>query len=354
MTSLLQTGLNGHLPPPPEKRFLISCLFLFLLILTPAYAQRVVTAGGFQRLLDEAAGGQLVVDTAIIFMNLDPLRGGGDTVTIPPGTELVIKNTILRMFPGSLTISEDAQLNAIDQSQVIAEGESIIHSRGGILIENSTFDVAGDSRTVFDGTVTLGANTVFETSGDTEINGELTIDADAVWNNEGNVKIGGNPLVPEGPKTINNFGVINNNGTITNDAGTIKNFDGGSIVGTTPDNLNGGTVEEVGSDPVGAAFGDVEDLDQGWMRSDWLGNFNTTFFPWIFHVEHSWTYVFEASTPASVFQYDLSSQGWFFTSSNEYPNLYNFSRSSWVFYFKETTGPRQFADLQTGEFFSLD
>ena len=24
MTSLLQTGLNGHLPAPPEKRFLIS------------------------------------------------------------------------------------------------------------------------------------------------------------------------------------------------------------------------------------------------------------------------------------------------------------------------------------------
>ena len=258
------------------------------------------------------------------------------------------------MFSSSLTISEDAQLNAIDQSQVIAEGGSIIHSRGGILIENSTLDVVGDSRAVFDGTVTFGANTVFETEGDTEINGELTINADAVWNNEGNVKIGGNPLVPEGPKTIHNFGVINNNGTITNDAGTIKNVDGGSIVGTTPDNLNGGTVEEVGGDPVGAAFGDVEDLGQGWMRSDWFGDFNTSFFPWIFHIEHSWTYVFEGSTPASVFQYDLSSQGWFFTSSTEYPNLYSFSRNSWVFYFKETTGPRQFADLQTGEFFSLD
>ena len=27
MTSLLQTGLNGHLPAPPEKRFLISNAF---------------------------------------------------------------------------------------------------------------------------------------------------------------------------------------------------------------------------------------------------------------------------------------------------------------------------------------
>ena len=39
---------------------------------------------------------------------------------------------------------------------------------------------------------------------------------------------------------------------------------------------------------------------------------------------------------------------------SNYPNLYSFGRNSWVFYFDATSAPRQFVDLQTGEFFSLE
>ena len=114
------------------------------------------------------------------------------------------------------------------------------------------------------------------------------------------------------------------------------------------------TVESDETDPLGDALGETVDLGEGWMRSDWLDDFNTGFFPWIFHAQHGWTFVSEESAPDSVFLFDLSTEGWFFTSSAIYPNLFNFGRNSWVFYFEGTAGPRQFVDLQSGEFFQSE
>ena len=101
-------------------------------------------------------------------------------------------------------------------------------------------------------------------------------------------------------------------------------------------------------------FGGGEDLGGGWHFSEWFGFYNVNFFePWVFHLEHVWMFVTAESTPESMFLYDLSSEGWFFTDSTQYPNLFSFARSAWVFYFKETAGPRNFVDLGSGEFFDL-
>ena len=90
-----------------------------------------------------------------------------------------------------------------------------------------------------------------------------------------------------------------------------------------------------------------------WVRSDWLGDFNISFFPWIFHAQHLWMFAFDESTPDNIFLFDLASAGWFYTSSTLYPNLFAFDRNSWVFYFAGTSGPRDFVDLQTQEFFTI-
>ena len=113
-------------------------------------------------------------------------------------------------------------------------------------------------------------------------------------------------------------------------------------------------VDAADSDPVADALGETMELGEGWVRSDWLGDFNSSNFPWIFHAQHSWTYVFEESAPDNVFLFDLSSDGWLFTSPATYPNLFSFERNSWVFYFEGTVGPRQFVDLQSGEFFNME
>ena len=65
-------------------------------------------------------------------------------------------------------------------------------------------------------------------------------------------------------------------------------------------------------------------------------------------------FIWEDSTADNLFAFDLGSRQWFFTDMSNYPNLFSFGRSSWVFYFEGTSGPREFVDLQSGEFFSLD
>ena len=101
-------------------------------------------------------------------------------------------------------------------------------------------------------------------------------------------------------------------------------------------------------------FGGGEDLGGGWHFSDRYGFYNVNFMPWIFHLQHEWMFLTAKSVADSVFLYDLSSQGWFFTGATQYPNLFSFARSTWVFYFEDTAGPRDFVDLGTSEFFSLD
>ncbi len=113
------------------------------------------------------------------------------------------------------------------------------------------------------------------------------------------------------------------------------------------------TVEGEDIDPTTAAFGETTDLGEMWVRSDWLGDFNISFFPWIFHAQHLWMFAFDESTPDNIFLFDLASAGWFYTSSTLYPNLFAFDRNSWVFYFAGTSGPRDFVDLQTQEFFTI-
>ena len=119
----------------------------------------------------------------------------------------------------------------------------------------------------------------------------------------------------------------------------------------------GGTIVTYGiTASTPAPFEDSVELGAGWRFSEWFGSFNTSFFPWIFHSEHSWMYVFEESTADDIFFYDLRLEGWLFTSSGVYPSMYSFGRNAWIFYFVGVgaTGQRWFVDLQTGEFLILD
>ena len=114
------------------------------------------------------------------------------------------------------------------------------------------------------------------------------------------------------------------------------------------------TVEGEDSNPVADALGEASELGEGWVFSDWLGSYNVNVFPWIFHAEHGWMFVFDASVPDNVFLFDLSSEGWFWTNNTTYPSMFSFARSAWLFYFAGTSGPRDFVNLQTGEFLTIE
>ena len=112
-------------------------------------------------------------------------------------------------------------------------------------------------------------------------------------------------------------------------------------------------VEEQEELTAKALFPDAAELGDGWWFSNWFGSFNTGFFPWIFHAEHAWMYIWEDSSPDEVYLFDQGSGQWLYTAAETYPNLYSFSRNSWVFYFEGTSGPREFVDLQTSDFFTI-
>ena len=112
------------------------------------------------------------------------------------------------------------------------------------------------------------------------------------------------------------------------------------------------TITVVGGDP--GLFDDAAELGDGWVLSDWLGSVNLNFDPWLFHAEHGWLFLATGSTPENVFLFDLSTESWFWTKAITYPNMYYFGSNAWVFYFEGSTGPRNFVNLESGEFFNLD
>ena len=104
------------------------------------------------------------------------------------------------------------------------------------------------------------------------------------------------------------------------------------------------------------AFEGSSDLGEDWWFSDWFGSFNIAFASggWLFHAQHGWMFVFAGSTPESLYFFDLASDGWFWTNTVSYPSLFSFGRNSWAFYFEGSSSPREFTDLVSGEFFSLN
>ena len=107
-------------------------------------------------------------------------------------------------------------------------------------------------------------------------------------------------------------------------------------------------IKEVSADPFGGT-----DLGAGWFESSWYGTYNTSTTPWFFHLQHDFQFPVAGAAAGEVFIYDLASEDWWWTSSTSYPSIYSFGRASWIFYFIDTAGPRNFVDLITNEFFDL-
>ena len=57
----------------------------------------------------------------------------------------------------------------------------------------------------------------------------------------------------------------------------------------------------------------------GFFFSVWYGYYNPTFFPWVFHPEQSWQYIFPTQTSGEVFTYDLECGDFWWTTSVSQP-----------------------------------
>lgn len=133
--------------------------------------------------------------------------------------------------------------------------------------------------------------------------------------------------------------------------------DGSTGTGATPetalalDNIQILAAAEAGGNPVLGFFPTATDQGGGNYTSPWLGSFNATSFPWILHNEHGYLYC--TGTSDSIWFYDLSLQGWMYTTPSVYPWLWSAQTvgditADWHYYFVGTKSPRYFVRLPQG------
>jgi hypothetical protein len=92
-----------------------------------------------------------------------------------------------------------------------------------------------------------------------------------------------------------------------------------------------------------------------------FGYYNYQGFPWLYHYDLGFEYFIDANDgKGSAYFYDLASQHWFYTSPSLFPQLYDFTLNTWIYYFPSTTNPghyttnpRYFSNLATGTIFTM-
>ncbi len=90
---------------------------------------------------------------------------------------------------------------------------------------------------------------------------------------------------------------------------------------------------------------DATDLGGGERRSSWFGDFNVTYYPWIYHAQHGWMYVF-GTDPASIWLW-TTDMGFLWTGSGVYPWLWRNQDHTWLYYVKGSHSPRFFFNWNT-------
>ena len=104
-------------------------------------------------------------------------------------------------------------------------------------------------------------------------------------------------------------------------------------------------IEESGNQTISAgsfatSAGHLPGTGGGSVTLDWLGEIFDLGDGWIFHEEHGWLFAAATSTD-SIWFFD-GSLGWFWTSEDDYPWLYQESSNAWLYYLEGTVDPRIF------------
>jgi len=80
---------------------------------------------------------------------------------------------------------------------------------------------------------------------------------------------------------------------------------------------------------------------------------------WIDHFDMGYEYV-DPGTGTNVYFWDLSSRHWWYTSTTEFPYLYDFTLNAWLYYYPNpqsaghySTNPRYFVNLTTNQIFTM-
>ncbi|MFA5257350.1 MAG: hypothetical protein WC360_04305 [Opitutales bacterium] len=111
--------------------------------------------------------------------------------------------------------------------------------------------------------------------------------------------------------------------------------------------LNGFTVVSSGEEMPNVFWAEATDENADWWYvSPWYGNFYTdvSYGNKIWHSQHGWQYIHEGSTPDDVNLWDDGTQSEWYTSKDDYPELYNYSTGRFYEYLRGTSPDRVFWD----------
>lgn len=89
-------------------------------------------------------------------------------------------------------------------------------------------------------------------------------------------------------------------------------------------------------------------LGGSWRYLNWFGSYSPLAQGWIWHKHLGYLYMSPSSRPSGMYMYDRN-QGWLFTRRALYPYLLRFSDQTWLWYSKNTSNPRWFRNLRTGQ-----
>ncbi len=93
--------------------------------------------------------------------------------------------------------------------------------------------------------------------------------------------------------------------------------------------------------PNGGIWSGAWDFGNGWKYSTWFGYFYTAHHPWVYHEHHGWLYAW-GSSPAGIVFWDHAAQTYWWTSDRDYPRLYRYSDSAFLWYQQGSHTPRWF------------
>ncbi len=100
---------------------------------------------------------------------------------------------------------------------------------------------------------------------------------------------------------------------------------------------------------TGGLWQGASDMGNGWNKLSWFGIFNTTYSPWIYHLQLGWLYPVGTDT-SSIWFWDLNMNTYLWTSEEIYPSFYNWSKQAWFYYVKGTSNPCLFYNYSSGKY----
>ncbi len=118
--------------------------------------------------------------------------------------------------------------------------------------------------------------------------------------------------------------------------------------GSVEAGMDAGFVDKITWLPNGGIWSGAWDFGNGWKYIDWFGYFYTAHHPWVYHEHHGWLYSW-GSTPDSMIFWDHTAKSYWWTSNAEYPRVYRYSDSAYLWYQQGSQNPRWFYNTANGQ-----